>query len=64
MLMFSALDNIEEEDLKNSEYGIRAGKEGAWIEVGHRSTIGKIGMTRQIQAGRLYFGRKGRDRSQ
>jgi hypothetical protein len=42
MLMYSALDSIEDEKLKNTEYGIRAGKEGAWIEVGHKSAIGKI----------------------
>lgn len=41
MLMYSALDAIEDEKLKTSEYGIRAGKEGAWIEVGHKSSIGK-----------------------
>lgn len=46
MLMYSAFDNMEEEDLKNSEFGIRAGKEGAWIEVGHKSTIGKAIITR------------------
>lgn len=40
MLMYSALDSIEEEKLKDTEYGIRAGKEGAWIEVGQKSSIG------------------------
>ena len=42
MLMYSALDDIENEKLKNTEYGIRAGKEGAWIEVGHKASIGRI----------------------
>lgn len=42
MLMYSALDDIENEKLKDNEYGIRAGKEGAWIEVGHKSSIGKL----------------------
>lgn len=42
MLMYSALDDIENEKLKDTEYGIRSGKEGAWIEVGHKSSIGKL----------------------
>lgn len=40
MLMYSTLDEIEDEKLKNTDYGIRAGKEGAWIEVGTKAGVG------------------------
>ena len=46
MLMYSVLDNLEEKELKNTEFGIRAGKEGAWIELGNKTMLGKSFVTK------------------
>lgn len=40
MLLYSVLNKVEEKDLKDTELGIRAGKEGAWIELGNKATLG------------------------
>lgn len=42
MLLYSVLDNIEDKELKDTELGIRAGKEGAWIELGNKAVLGRI----------------------
>lgn len=40
MLLYSVLDSIEEKELKDTELGIRAGSEGAWIELGNKVSLG------------------------
>lgn len=42
MLLYGVLDSIEEKELKDTELGIRAGSEGAWIELGNKASLGKI----------------------
>lgn len=39
-LLYKALSDIEEKDLKDTELGIRSGKEGAWIELGNKIDLG------------------------
>lgn len=41
LLMFGVLDRMEQVNLKDTEYGMRPGKEGAWIEYGSRSHLGR-----------------------
>jgi hypothetical protein len=41
MLLYGVLDSIEEKELKDTELGIRAGSEGAWIELGNKASLGK-----------------------
>ena len=42
ILLFGIFDKIDDEELKNTEFGIRAGKEGAWIELGNRASLGNF----------------------
>lgn len=48
MLLFTTLESIEEKDLKDTELGIRAGKEGAWIELGNKNSLGSLTSQRYV----------------
>lgn len=48
MLLFTTLESIEEKELKDTELGIRAGKEGAWIELGNKNSLGSLTSQRYV----------------
>lgn len=42
LLMFGALDKLEQTNLAGTDMGIRSGKEGAWIEYGFKNSLDKF----------------------
>lgn len=42
LLMFGALDRLEQTNLAGTDMGIRSGKEGAWIEYGFKNSLDKF----------------------
>lgn len=40
MILYGKLDEIEQKELKNTGLGMRAGKDGAWIELGRSEALG------------------------
>lgn len=50
LLMYSALEDLEQVNLRDTALGIRPGKEGAWIELGNKASIGSpLNLSRQVQ---------------